>query len=104
MPVLPAGIVVEKNRGLAVKLGKIVDPHRAHLAEASSEVALFARCGHDRAFGNEIAAVMLIQLAQHRIVLDERSYGSGGACDRKAGVEHVAEIAGVTDQVTGRDR
>ena len=80
-----------------------MDPDRAHLAEAGSEVTLFARCGHDRAFGNEITAVMLIEFAQYRIVLDERSYGSGGACNRKAGVEHVAEIAGVADQVTGRD-
>ena len=103
MPVLLAGIVVEKNRGLAVELGKIVDPHRPDLAEGGSEVALFARCRHDRALGNEIAAVMLIELAQHRIVLDERSYGSRGACNRKARVEHVAEISGVADQVTGRD-
>ena len=101
--VLLAGIVVEKNRGLAVELGKIVDPHRPDLAEGGSEVALFARGRHDRALGNEVTAVMLIELAQHRIVLDEGSYGSGCACNRKAGVERVTEISGVADQVTGRD-
>jgi hypothetical protein len=46
---------------------------------------------------------MLVQLAQDSIVLDERHHGSPGACDRKAGVEHVAEITGVAKQVAGRD-
>ncbi len=46
---------------------------------------------------------MLIELFQHRIVLDEGCQALGRARHRKAGVEHVAEIAGVAHQMAGRD-
>jgi hypothetical protein len=48
--------------------------------------------------------MVLVQLDQHPVVLDERRYGSGRARHRETGVEGVAPVAGVAEEMAGRDR
>ena len=47
---------------------------------------------------------MRIDLAEHRVVLEERRHRAAGSRHRPAGVDRVAEVAGVAEIVSGRHR
>ena len=80
-----------------------MDADRPNLPKGCCDVALLARGRQDRTLRDKVAAVVAVQFAQYRIVLDERDHRVVRADNRKAGVLRVAEIACVTLMMSGGD-
>ena len=98
----PAGLVVDRHGLLAGALGVVEDQRRAELADGRGREA-GAACGlQDRVLVEIVAGEVVVDVAQHRIVLEEGRAAAVGAGHREAGVDHVAEVAGVADMVAGR--
>src|SRR5437899_5744475 len=74
------------------------------LADGRSAVALFARQFEYRVFIEEVAREMCVEIAQNRIILDERGRAASGIGDRMREVERIGEHAGIAKVVSGGDR
>ncbi len=96
-----AGLVVDDD-GLAGALVVIEHQRRAELADRRGRVAGAARHLQDGLFVEIVAAEMIVDVAEHRIVFDERRGAAGSRADRITGVDGVAEDAGVAEIVPGR--
>ena len=105
--VLAAGGVVDHDRMQAVGaglVGVIEDQGRAELADRRRAEALVARHFQHGFLVQIVAAEMLVDIAQHRIDFEERRDGAVGVRDGIAGVDRVAEVAGIAEVVAGRHR
>ena len=91
-PVLPAVGVVEQQG-------------RAELADRrGAESPLCARHLQDGFFVQIVAVEMLVDVAEHGIVLDEGDDGVAGGHRGIAGIDGVAERAGIAEIMAGRHR
>src|SRR5664279_4381792 len=61
-----------------------------------------ARHLQDRVLVEIVAVEVLVDVEQHRVVLQERRHRAGGRADRIAGVDRVADVAGVAEIMAGR--
>ena len=98
------GLVVQ-DQGLAAigRGGGILDAGGPELADHRGLKALGAGPRDQRFFVQVIAAEFLVHFGQHRVVLkagNRRSIAADHGC---AGVDRVAEIAGVADVMAGGD-
>ena len=96
-----AGGIVDDDGLVAGTFGRVEDQHRADLADRGGAVALVAGQLQDRRLVEIIAAEMLVDVAEHDIVFQKRRRGAAGAGHRKAGIDGVGEIAGVTELMAG---
>ena len=78
----------------------IEDQNRADLADRGGAETGVARGREQRRLVEEIAAIVLIDAAQHRVVFERRRHA--GIADVVAGINGVAEDAGIADPMAGR--
>ena len=90
--------------GTVGAVGVIEQQRRADLADRRGRKALRARHLQQRFFIEIVAAEMLIDIAQHRIVFDEGDDGIAGRRGRITSIDRVAESSGIAEIVPGRDR
>ena len=105
MPFVAAGGVVDHDRAwpsVADLVGVIEHQGRAELADRGGAVALGAGDFQDGLLVDVVAAEMLVDVAQHGIGFDERRNGAAGRGNGIAGIDRVAEIAGVAEVVASR--
>ena len=99
-----AGIVVQDQCLAAVgRSGGIGNARRSQLADHRGGKALRAGAGEQRVLVQVIAAEFLVHLGQHRVVLQRRDGRAIGADHGHAGINGIAEIAGVADVMAGGD-
>jgi hypothetical protein len=82
----------------------VEDQGRAELADGRGAVSLLARHLKDGFFVQIVAAEMLIDIEDDRIDLEKRRDGIVGVGNRIAGVDRVAEVAGVAEIMAGSHR
>ena len=76
----------------------------AELADRRGAETFGARHLQNSIFVEIVAAEMLVDIAEHRIVLDEGNDGAAGRLGRVAGVDRIRERAGVAEIMAARDR
>ncbi len=99
---LGAGGIIDHDRmqaGTVGAVGVVENQRRADLADRGGAEALGAGHLQDGLLVQVIAAEMLIDVAQHRIVFEERHDGIARGRGRKAGIDGVGEIAGIAEIV-----
>ncbi len=84
-------------------VGMIENQGRTELANRSRAVAPGARHFQQGLLVQIVAAEMLVGIEDDRIGFEERGDGATRRPDRIAGVDRVAEVAGVAEIVTGRE-
>ena len=77
---------------------------RAELADGGGRKALGAGHLQDGFFVQIVAVEMLVDVAEHGVVLDEGNDGVAGRHGRIAGIDRVAEGAGVAEVMAARHR
>ena len=97
-----AGLVVDRDGLLAGALGVIEDQRGPQLADGRGRQARVARGLQDRVLVHEVAGEVIVDVAQDRVVLDEGRAAAAGARHRIAGIDGVAEHAGVAQVMAGR--
>jgi len=105
--VLAAGGVVDHDRmqaGSIGAVGVVENQRRADLADRRRAKTLGARHLQDGFLIQIVAVEMLVDIAQHRIVLDEGDDGVAGGRGRKTGIDRVAERSGIAEVMPGRHR
>ena len=104
---IAAGGIVDHDRMKAIGadlVGMIEHQSGAELADCRRAVALGAGHFQHGFLVEVIAAKMLVGIEDDRIGLEERRDGAARRPDRIAGVDRVAEVAGVPEIVAGRHR
>ena len=97
-----AGHVIDHDGVLPAALGVIEYEGRAELADAGGRETGLAGRLEDGLLVQVVASEVLIDIAQHRIALQERGQAVARTWDLEAGVNVVAEIAGIAEQVPRR--
>ncbi len=96
-----AGLIVHHDCRLPVSRGVVQDQAGPQLADGGGGQARGGRGVQDGLLIQVVASEMFIDVAQHGIALKKWRQGRPRAGNRKSGVDHVAEGAGVTQHVTG---
>ena len=77
---------------------------RAELADGGGAEALLARHLQNGFLVQIVAVEMLVDVGKHRIDLEERRHGVVGVGDGMAGIDRVAEGAGIAEVMAARHR
>ncbi len=83
-------------------IGMVEHERRTDLADRGGAIALRARQLQDGIFVEVIAAEMLVDIADHRVVLDEGDDGIAGGLDGITSEDRVAEGSGVAEKMPSR--
>jgi hypothetical protein len=93
--------IIDNDRALAAACGVVEHDRRTELADSCRAEARHAGGDQDRILVDEVAAEMLIDVAKHGVIFDERRGGAGGWPNGIIREDRITEDAGVTDEVTG---
>jgi hypothetical protein len=85
-------------------LGVVENQDGAELADRRGAVALVMGEPEHGHFVHVVATEVPIDLAEDRVVLQERRHGAARGRHRERRIDGVAEIAGVAEKVAGRHR
>ncbi len=88
--------------GTVGAVGMVEQKRRTDLADRGRAEALRARHLQYCFFVQIIAAEVLVDIAQYRIVLDEGNDGIASGCGRITGIDRVAEGSGIAEVMPGR--
>ena len=88
--------------GAVGAVGVVEQQRRPDLADGRRRKPLGARHLQNGLFIEVIAAEMLVDIGQYRIVLDEGDDGIAGGRGRITGIDRVAERSGIAEIVAGR--
>ena len=97
-----AGLVVDDDRLRAAAFGVIEHQGRAELADGGGGETGAPGGREDRFLVEIVATEMVVDVAEHRIVLQERRHRSMRGADWIAGIDGVAVDAGVAEIMAGR--
>ena len=100
MPPVESSITI----GVLAAVGVVEQQGRAELADGGGAETLGARHLQDGLFVEIVAVEMLVDVAEHGIVFDEGDDGVAGGHRRIAGVDRVAERAGIAEIMPARHR
>ena len=104
---MPPVEIVDHDRMQAVSadlVGMIEDQGGTELADRGRAIAFGARHFQHGFLIEIVAAEVLIRIEDDRIGLEKRGNGAARGSYRVARIDGVAEVAGITEVVTGRQR